>query len=333
VVLDDIDPSFTLGKMALSREAILAELRERGLDRRNLALPLPVPPLRVAVLTSLDSDGWNDFDQQLRGSGFGFAITCHAVRVQGPELRPTVLAGLRWFAERSADHDVLCILRGGGSRSDLAWFDDREVALAVARHPLPVLCGIGHQRDQSVLDVIARSQKTPTAVGAWLVDQVRAAAAALDEQRRRAAALTVELMAAQRARITRAATTLGRALRARVGAERQSLADGARRLRHSTGAALTQQRLRRGRDAADLRRAAVVTVEREGARIERFAARQRLLDPVRVLERGYALVRDAAGAVVAQSAKLRPGMALDIAFADGHAHATTTRVFEKQGET
>jgi exodeoxyribonuclease VII large subunit len=288
--------------------------------------------LRVGVLTSLDSDGWNDFEQQLRGSGFGFAVTCHAVRVQGPELRPTMLAGLHWFAERSADHDVLCILRGGGSRSDLAWFDDREVALAVARHPLPVLCGIGHQRDQSILDVIARSQKTPTAAGAWLVDQVRAAAAALDERRRRVAVLTVGLLAAKRAQITKAAATLGQAMRARVGAERQSLADSARRLRRSTTAALTQQRQRRDRDAADLRRGAKVAVERERARIERFAARQRLLDPARVLERGYALVRDTAGGVVARSAGMRPGMALDIAFADGHAHATTTRVFENQGD-
>ena len=90
-------------------------------------------------------------------------MTLFPVKVQGVELKPTLLTGLSWFAAREHEYDVLCIVRGGGSRSDLAWFDDRDVALAVARHPLKIVVGIGHQRDQSVLDAIAHSEKTPTA--------------------------------------------------------------------------------------------------------------------------------------------------------------------------
>lgn len=327
IVLEDIDPAFTLGKMALTREAILAELRQRGLDKRNVAIPVPQPPLRVGVMTSLDSEGWNDFQKQLETSGLGFEVTCHAIRVQGPELRPTVLAGLQWFAERRTDFDVLCILRGGGSRSDLAWFDDRDVAMAVALHPVPVVCGIGHQRDQSVLDAIARSQKTPTAVGAWLVDQVRTTVTALERNRRRLAELLAEVMNTEKTRVGRAAATLGQVMRGRVAAERQELTNARQRLRRAASSVLSQERDRRDRDAADLRRNITVVLERAGAKIAALADRQRLLDPARVLERGYALVRDRAGHVIPRAAALREGMELDISLADGHAHATTTRVF------
>jgi exodeoxyribonuclease VII large subunit len=169
VVVDDIDPTFTLGKLALSREAVLLELQKLQLAERNRSLPLPTPARRIGVLASPDSDGWNDFLRQLQESGIGFDLTLVPVRVQGAELRPSMLAALAWLAERAADFDAVCILRGGGSRTDLAGFDDRDVALAVARHPLKILIGIGHQRDLSVLDAIAHSEKTPTAVAAFLV--------------------------------------------------------------------------------------------------------------------------------------------------------------------
>ena len=157
LIVEDVDPSFTLGKLALTREQILRELREAGLAERNRQLGFPVPMLRIGVLSSPDSDGWNDFLRHLQESGAGFDVTLIPVFVQGQQLRASVLGGLRWFAEHAEEFDAVCILRGGGSRTDLAGFDDREVAFAVAKHPLKVLIGIGHERDQSVLDLIAHS--------------------------------------------------------------------------------------------------------------------------------------------------------------------------------
>lgn len=332
LVMEDIDPAFTLGVMALTREKILAELRELRLDRANVSQPIPQPTLRVGCLSSIDSDGWADFRRQLEASGLGFSVTCYDVRVQGPELRPTVLAGLRWFDQRRDDFDVLCIIRGGGSRSDLAWFDDRDVALAVARHPLPVVCGIGHQRDQSVLDLIARSQKTPTAVGAWLVESAREIERQLDVQVDRLRDLASDRLSDEKARVLGAATMLTRVLQARVGSERQSLAQAWQRVRRGARAVLIQHGDRRQRDAVDLRRHANLVLERAGARITACSARQRLLDPARVLERGYALVRNSEGRIVAQSRALHPGMELDISFHDGHAQVTTTRVFDDEAD-
>lgn len=323
LVLEDLDPTFTLGRMALTREAILAELRARGLHRRNAGLPMPIPPRRVGVLASLDSDGWNDFRQQLAASGFAFAVTCYDVRVQGEALRPTLLAGLRWFAQHRDRYDVLCIVRGGGSRIDLSWFDDREIAFAVATHPLKVVCGIGHERDQSVLDLIAHSEKTPTAVGALLVDGMRAAVAALEDRSRDLATHARSVLALHRAHHARRAQRLGRAVRARVARERHRLDHGWPRLRRSVE--VLQQRCRDRLDLAQrgLGRAARLAVERAKSRLAASAERQRLLDPRRVLERGYALVR-AAGRVVKSAGDLAPGIALDISFRDGHARAVTT---------
>ena len=186
VVIQDIDPSFTLGKLALTREQILRELLAAGLATRNRALPLPVPALRIGVLTSPESDGWNDFLRHLQEARLGFDVTLVPIKVQGAELKPSLLRGLAWFADRATDFDVLCIVRGGGSRTDLAWFDDIDIARAVAQHPLKVVVGIGHQRDQSVLDAIAHSEKTPTAVAELLVRGIEEARA---DTRERAARL------------------------------------------------------------------------------------------------------------------------------------------------
>ena len=328
LVMEDIDPSFTLGAMAMTREKILAELRGLNLERANAAIPITQPVLRVACLSSVDSDGWADFQRQLEAAALGFSVTCYHVRVQGPELRPTVLAGLRWFAERRDDFDVLCIIRGGGSRSDLAWFDDRDVALSVARHPLPVVCGIGHQRDQSVLDVISRSHKTPTAVGAWLVDSVRDVQRQLEEQVSRLRDAAMEALNEEREGVLRAANTLTRTLQARVGGERQALDQARRRLRRAALASVARQEERRLRHTSELHRQTKLVLERATSRLDSWAARQRLLDPARVLERGYTLVRNADGRVVGQAHGLTPGMALDISFHDGHAQVQTTRVFE-----
>ncbi|MCK5944944.1 MAG: exodeoxyribonuclease VII large subunit, partial [Planctomycetes bacterium] len=211
VIVNDIDPTFTLGKLALTREQILRELAEKGLAERNRMLGMPVPATRVGVLTSPDADGWTDFLRHLEESGCGFDVTLFPVKVQGPELKQTMRAGLRWFAEHADEFDVLCIVRGGGSRTDLAWFDDREVAFAAAQHPLKIVVGIGHHRDQSVLDAIAQSEKTPTAVAEFLVRGVEEARADVNERAERLADLVADRLADEHRRLGELTRTIVRA--------------------------------------------------------------------------------------------------------------------------
>lgn len=348
LVIDDIDPSFTLGKMALGREQILRELRQKGLIERNRALPLPVPPLRVGVLTSPDSDGWNDLLRHLQDAAIGFDITLVPIRVQGIELKPSMLAGLRWFADHADAFDVLCIVRGGGSRSDLAWFDDRDIAHAVALHPLKILVGIGHQRDESVLDVIAHAEKTPTAVAAHLVRCVETARQLLAEQDRQLRGSVDRLVATLRARLcshardlrdrvaermSREHAFLGQTIRSLTLGSLRRVRDGQQQckaLAHDLGGAtrlcLHQGGSRLATMDARLQHATQRALDRAHNRLEQQASRQRLLDPMVILARGFALVRGEDGKIIPSADRLQRDQNLILRMRDGSVRAKTTQV-------
>ncbi|MHC5065959.1 MAG: exodeoxyribonuclease VII large subunit [Planctomycetota bacterium] len=332
LIIEDIKPEFTLGKLALSREQILEELKQKGLDQRNALLPMPMPALRIGVLTSPDSDGWNDFKKELETAGIGFQIGLYPIKVQGEELRPTLLAGLKWFAKQQNEYDLLCILRGGGSRTDLAWFDDRDVAMAVAKHPMKILCGIGHQRDQSVLDCIAHSEKTPTALAAYLVDQILAARQELLDRSRRLREAGKSSLHAARRELTAQAAQLLRLLQGRLAGEGQRLREaGARLQRGSLGLC----KLRRNELLTVGRRcsSAVTTLlQREQVRMQTREARQRLLDPKRVLDRGYALLRDKKNRILTGISSIRPDQELSIELRDGRVAATAGKIETKKAK-
>ncbi|MFU8805523.1 MAG: exodeoxyribonuclease VII large subunit, partial [Bradymonadaceae bacterium] len=157
IVITDIDPAYTTGEIELNRERILRELRRLGLHEKNIRLPWPTCPLRIGLITSYESDAYNDFIHQLELSSLGFDVTVHHAQVQGQHTEASVLRALSYFADRAEDFDLVAIVRGGGSRSDLAYFDTMPIGRAVCEHPLKIVCGVGHQRDQCLLDAIAYS--------------------------------------------------------------------------------------------------------------------------------------------------------------------------------
>lgn len=173
VTVEEIDPEFTLGELARRREEILAEVRRLGIERKNLDREMPTVPLRVGVVTSPGSDAWKDFHDELVRSGFAFEISLCGARVQGEGAESDLLKALAYFASREAEFDVMVVIRGGGSRTDLMAFDTIDLAKSVALHPVKVVVGIGHHADRSVLDELAHSEKTPTAVGQYLVSRVQ----------------------------------------------------------------------------------------------------------------------------------------------------------------
>ena len=343
LIIENIKPEFTLGKLALSREQILAELRDKGLEHQNKGLSFPAPALRIGVLTSPDSDGWNDFFKELDSSGIGFEIGLYPVRVQGEQLRPTMLNGLQWFRDRTDHWDVLCILRGGGSRTDLAWLDDRDLALAVAQHPLKVVCGIGHQRDQSVLDAIAHSAKTPTAAGTLLCELHRAEVDLLAERQERLQAGTDEILRTERSALNSQASVLRRVLAGRLATEDQSLREAGQRLlratrnriatsardldrarqRAATGTQTLLDRRRSGlsHSSDQLVQLAQNRIARAQARLETQTAKQRLLDPRKILERGYCIVRNDAGQVMTGIQAMEVDEQIHLDMRDGEAQA------------
>lgn len=321
VVIEDIDPAFTLGKLALTREQILGELRQQGLAERNRSLGFPIPALRIGVLTSPESDGWNDFQRHLQEARLGFEVTLVPIKVQGAELKSSLLRGLAWFADRADRFDVLCIVRGGGSRTDLAWFDDLELARAVARHPLKIVVGIGHQRDQSVLDAIAHSEKTPTAVAELLVRGVEAAREDTHERAERLQRAVHRRLQDLQRTLQRHARAVQRAVEHRLRREHTSLARTGHELQVRTVFRLGAERADLRQAATRLEHAAARQLDRRQTRLADATTRLRLLDPVRVLRRGFTIVRSSDGRVLPSASRLAAGGDVQLQFRDGRATA------------
>ncbi|MBC6996522.1 exodeoxyribonuclease VII large subunit [Neolewinella lacunae] len=173
LVVEDIDPAYTVGLLEMRRQETLAKLSAAGLLDRNAQLPLPLAPQRLAVISSDAAAGLADFRQQLNANPYGYCFRTQlfTAAMQGSQASPEILSRLRQIAGWAGAFDAVVIVRGGGGKTDLAAFDAEDLAVAVAEFPLPVLVGIGHETDDTVLDRVAhRSLKTPTATAVFLVD-------------------------------------------------------------------------------------------------------------------------------------------------------------------
>ena len=180
----DIDPTYTLGDMARRRREILLQLEEEGVLTLNKELEMPVLPQRIAVVSSATAAGYGDFCHQLKhnSGGFFFYTELFPALMQGNQVEESVLAALDCINARISEFDVVVIIRGGGAASDLSGFDTYLLAAACAQFPLPVITGIGHERDDTVLDSVAHTRvKTPTAAAELLIQRVGEAAERLEE--------------------------------------------------------------------------------------------------------------------------------------------------------
>jgi exodeoxyribonuclease VII large subunit len=173
LVINDIDPAFTIGEMAIKRQQILKRLEEEGVLTMNKDLDFPVVPQRIAVISSINAAGYTDFMKHLTGNIFGYVFYTALIDtpMQGNETEAGVIGALEKIASHLEDFDVAVIIRGGGSQTDLSWFDNYNIAYYITQFPLPVITGIGHEKDLSVADIVAwRSLKTPTAVADYLIE-------------------------------------------------------------------------------------------------------------------------------------------------------------------
>jgi len=163
LIATDVDTQFSAGDVAAKREELLRILMEKGVDKINKRIPVPLVPLRLGIISSSQAAGWADAQQHLTESGIGFAITFCDVRVQGDAAVPQIVAALSSLSRRD-DIDLVMLMRGGGSKGDLAAFDDEQIAMAISKCSHPVFTGIGHEIDTSIADIVAHTaNKTPTA--------------------------------------------------------------------------------------------------------------------------------------------------------------------------
>ena len=167
----DLDPRYTLGEIERRRRETIARLQQDGVWDMNRELELPRPTLRIAIVSSDTAAGYQDFMNELGRSTYRFQTSLFRSLMQGDIAEESIVSALNDIAQREDEFDVVAIIRGGGSTSDLALFDSYLIASYVAQFPLPIFSGIGHDKDVSVVDMVAHtSLKTPTAVATKLVE-------------------------------------------------------------------------------------------------------------------------------------------------------------------
>ncbi len=326
VVIERLDVHYTLGEAARRREEIVRLLIAAGLHNVNTSLELPALSLRVGLITSLGSDAYNDVLRSLSESGYAFDVTVHGARVQGQATEPSVLNALDWFAERSDRFDAILICRGGGSRTDLVWFDTERLGRAVALFPLPVIIGIGHEQDQSVLDAVARSCKTPTAAAGLLVEHAARALERIEDAGGAILELAAGSIDRQRLESEERATRLAGVARHRLALAQGRLDQVERQVRNSARVAL---RAERERLAVSMHRIPREAQRRLELGSERLASRHRrltLVDPRRVVERGYAILRRENRSVLVDAARAKPGEPLVAELKHGRLRVTVDKM-------
>lgn len=183
LTVHDIDPSYTLGDQALNRAAILKQLEEEGVLYLNKELELPNPTNRIAIISSPTAAGYEDFLDQLGKNPYGFAFYAKLFPaiMQGDRAEDSIISALEHIYEYAELFDAVVIIRGGGATSDLSCFDSYMLAANCAQFPLPIITGIGHERDETVLDIVAHTRaKTPTAVAEFLIANLSETAYELD---------------------------------------------------------------------------------------------------------------------------------------------------------
>jgi exodeoxyribonuclease VII large subunit len=220
LVATDIDTQFSAGDVAAKREELIRKLLELGVDKVNKRQPIPLVPLRLGVVSSSTAAGWADAQQHLLESGIGFTVSFTDVRVQGEYAVSQIVNAINGFARRT-DIDIVMVMRGGGSKGDLATFDDEAIAMAISKCPHPVFTGIGHEIDTSIADLVAHTaSKTPTACAQAIIAIVEEFLGELSYSANRLRQVTENSLVRARGRIAMAIERLS--TRPKIALDRQT---------------------------------------------------------------------------------------------------------------
>ncbi len=292
LTITDIDPSYTLGDAAQKRKQIIEQLRKDGLLTANAELPMPMLPQRIAVVSSATAAGYGDFTRQLleNGKGYYFTLQLFPALMQGTGVEKSIIDALSQIADEAERWDVVVIIRGGGATTDLSDFDNYPLAAFVAQMPLPVITGIGHDRDTTVLDSVAHtSLKTPTAVAAFLLELADKQAELLASLQQRIALAAQQNLLAQSRRLEELLRRLPLAAQRNLLTWSRRLDDLLHRMPLCISRMTAQHTNRLDRIWEQMASALRLSVQRQRHNLELFTTRLDSLDPKLTLARGYSI--------------------------------------------
>lgn len=296
-IVTDIDPTFTIGDLARRRQEIIVALKAQGIFDMNRQLELPMFAQRIAVISSQTAAGYGDFCNQLNDNpyGFRFHATLFPAVMQGEGVEQSVIAALERIYEEVDNYDCVVIIRGGGATSDMSGFDTLALSENVAQFPLPVITGIGHDRDESVLDMVACIRvKTPTAAAAYLVSHLLKVSDLIDNMNERMVRCATMRIEMQKMRLARLSERLPSVF-SLVKVKREAHLD-----------ALNSRLITSVRQFFD----------RQTHRLDMLGQRAAALDPKLLLSRGYSITIHN-GKAVRDKDTLKPGDEIETIFEKG----------------
>ena len=296
--ITDLDASYTLGEVERQKQMTIAQLQADGVWDMNREQELPLLTQRVAIVSSAAAAGYRDFCNELQQGGYAFRTTLFDAVVQGQAAEESICAALAAVAERQDEFDVVVIIRGGGSASDLSCFNSYRLCSYVAQFPLPVVTGIGHDKDTSVADMVAHTPlKTPTAVAAWLTERMARFEGWLTDAAMHLSELAVKATQREQLRLERMAGEV-----ARLG-----------------GTYCERARSRMAMLGEQLRSEVARFIERRAMFLQVAESSVEARSPEKILRLGFAVVRCDGRAVT--SAKGLKGREVDIQLAEGYIKA------------
>lgn len=307
--ITDIDPAYTAGDMALRREAIIRRLTAEGVLSMNSGLPLTPYPRNIAVVSSSKAAGYEDFINHLVNNPYGYAFrtTLFEAVMQGETTMASVTEALDSISEMISEFDVVVIIRGGGSTIDLSWFDSYEIAYHVTQFPLPVLTGIGHEKDQSVTDMVAwKALKTPTAVAGFIVERTMECENNIIGMAESLVSAVEGAMEAAEERLSSIQNRITATARLMVRLKEEKLSNHAGRLARASANVLN-----RAKEATD-----------------RMEDALRHLNPAGVLRRGFTLT-SRNGTIIQSASELKQGDTIKTYFAEGTAESMVEKINKK----
>lgn len=330
VVINDINPEFTLGDMERQRQEILNRLTQEGIIGQNKTVPVPPVLQRIAIVSAAGAAGYGDFMKQLTDNKYGvcFYPCLFQATMQGVKTVPTVLAALDKVEQNQHLFDCVVIIRGGGGTEELNSFDNYDLARRVATFPLPVIVGIGHERDITVLDYVAGIRvKTPTAAAEHIILQAANALAHIGDLSNQVVSIARDYIARAKEQLSYYAGNLPIMAQRIIDTNTLRLQNFIQNIplhvqRHIEG---ENAQLARQKDA--IKNAVAQVKMKETMRLEALGDKIELLSPRKVMARGYTLTT-CEGKIMTDAAQLEAGKLVTIHFRDGKVVAGTQSIIK-----
>lgn len=313
----DIDPVYTIGELAMTRMEILRKLGAEGLIEKNKLLELAPAPMRIGLITGEGTAAFKDFTTKLADSPFAFKVMTLYAKMQGSETEATVLAALEKLAKVDSI-DVVCIVRGGGSKTDLNFFDSEALCRAVANFPVPVFTGIGHEIDKSLLDEVAyQSCITPTDTAKQLVDRVAESWNRMQVTAQEIAAGAKDTLVHANQALANCGTALQQKVTSRIQGEKTKLVVCGSNLKRDLSYIIRSENARIDRNIEGLHQGTRKILDLAKSKFTLLETKVKAADPATVLAKGYSLTLDSTGKFVRNASQLKAGDKLTTRFKDG----------------